>query len=146
MDILLCDFDERLIGVYETSLIRNYMSHAECLKQKVGDDNRQPVSPHFFLFHTKVCDGTAEIHTDRCTTATCIIHTVPDSPCARIPEPTIGLVQRWPHGSVATAVPPTGPAAPDLLHAYLHLSPNSDRLKGGMARDCSLLRRYIRQA
>ena len=46
MDILMWDLDDRIIGVYETSLIRTTMSHAECLNVKLGDDNRQAVPPY----------------------------------------------------------------------------------------------------
>ena len=47
MDILMWDFDARIIGLYEASLISNYQRDAKCLNRKLGDDNRQDVSPHF---------------------------------------------------------------------------------------------------
>ena len=47
MDIPMWDFDARIIGLYEASLISNYQRGAEYLNRKLGDDNRHDVSPHF---------------------------------------------------------------------------------------------------
>ena len=47
MELLICDHDSRIIGVYEASLIAHFIRHEKCLNNKRGDDNRQPVSPHF---------------------------------------------------------------------------------------------------
>ena len=47
MEILICDPDSRIIGVYESSLITHFQGHDKCLNIKDGDDNRQNVSPHY---------------------------------------------------------------------------------------------------
>ena len=47
MEILICDPDSRIIGVYESLLITHFQGHDKCLNIKDGDDNRQHVIPHF---------------------------------------------------------------------------------------------------
>ena len=47
MEILVWDFRAGMIGLYETALINHYQKGTMCLNRKLGDDNRQDVSPQF---------------------------------------------------------------------------------------------------
>ena len=47
MEILAWDFRAAIIGLYEAALINHYQKGTLCLNRKLGDDNRQDMSPQF---------------------------------------------------------------------------------------------------
>ena len=49
MDILACDFRGCMIGLMESTLIIHFQQATPrlCLNVKIGDDNRQDMSPQF---------------------------------------------------------------------------------------------------
>ena len=47
MEILAWDFRAAIIGLYEAALINHYQKDTLCLNRKLGDDNRQDMSPQF---------------------------------------------------------------------------------------------------
>ena len=53
MHLLLVDQSPSKCGIYEAFLIRTFQRHAEIDNVKIGDDNRQNVSPHYIYLVTR---------------------------------------------------------------------------------------------
>ena len=54
MHLLLVDQSPSKCGIYEAFLIRAFQKHAKIDNVKIGDDNRQNVSPHYVYLVTKL--------------------------------------------------------------------------------------------